>query len=116
MANDDDRLPDKVKRKLARMKREQLHVLDISLWEAGRVYRHGALTDFNVAEWFELATGAVTVVPISSSIAICEQGLGWEHRDPADRLIVAAATVMGMPLVTVDERVSSFAGVRCVAW
>jgi PIN domain nuclease of toxin-antitoxin system len=40
--------------------------------------------------------------------------LTWEHRDPADRVIVATALLQGVPLVTADEEIHRFGGVTCV--
>jgi PIN domain nuclease of toxin-antitoxin system len=34
--------------------------------------------------------------------------LEWEHRDPADRTIVATARHFGCPLVTPDARILAF--------
>ena len=34
--------------------------------------------------------------------------LPWEHRDPADRTIVALATLLGCPLVTSDKLIAGF--------
>jgi PIN domain nuclease of toxin-antitoxin system len=33
---------------------------------------------------------------------------GLEHRDPADRLLIATAIELGCPLVTYDDRISRF--------
>ena len=35
-------------------------------------------------------------------------GLDWEHRDPADRAIVATAILLDCPLVTPDRAIRSF--------
>jgi PIN domain nuclease of toxin-antitoxin system len=38
-----------------------------------------------------------------------ELGCVWDHRDPADRLIVATALDLGAPLATRDERIRTSA-------
>lgn len=40
--------------------------------------------------------------------------LEWEHRDPADRVIVATALLRGTPLVTADDQIQRFGGVRWI--
>jgi len=40
--------------------------------------------------------------------------LDWEHRDPADRVIVATALQQGVPLLTKDAAIRGFPGVQCV--
>lgn len=32
----------------------------------------------------------------------------WAHRDPADRVIVAAAELLGLPLVTSDDAMRAY--------
>jgi PIN domain nuclease of toxin-antitoxin system len=38
--------------------------------------------------------------------------LAWDHRDPADRLIVATAEDLALPLITRDRIIQGFYG-RC---
>jgi PIN domain nuclease of toxin-antitoxin system len=40
--------------------------------------------------------------------------LAWDHRDPADRVIVATALLQNVPLVTADTEIHRFGGVECV--
>ena len=56
-----------------------------------------------------------------SRSGVVESPLGWgaatgayaldglEHRDPADRMLIATAIALGCPLVTYDERIIAFA-------
>ena len=58
----------------------------------------------------------------STAQALCSQtsiwlrtvALEWSHRDPADRVIVATALEKGVPLLSKDEALHAFSGVRCV--
>jgi PIN domain nuclease of toxin-antitoxin system len=102
-ANGDRRLPRRLSRLLAASLREDLGLLDISLWEAGRVHRAGELTSGDPTAWFAEALGQVVLVPLAPDIVLAEQALAWTHRDPADRLIVAAALVRGLRVLTVDR-------------
>ncbi|MDQ3264998.1 MAG: hypothetical protein M3Y59_15265 [Myxococcota bacterium] len=40
--------------------------------------------------------------------------LDWDHRDPADRVIAAAALQKGLPILTADGALHSFTALRCV--
>ena len=40
--------------------------------------------------------------------------LAWDHRDPADRVIVATAILQDVPLLTADAEIHRFGGVSCV--
>jgi PIN domain nuclease of toxin-antitoxin system len=104
-ANQDRRLRPRVARIVSAASREELGLLDISLWEAGRVHRAGELTSADPAEWFVRALAGVTLVPLAPDIVLAEQALAWAHRDPVDRLVVAAAMVRGLRVITVDRRI-----------
>ena len=55
--------------------------------------------------WAEqaLAKSNFLEVPVTNAIALETGRLVWSHRDPADRMIVATARVMGLTLVTADK-------------
>jgi PIN domain nuclease of toxin-antitoxin system len=40
--------------------------------------------------------------------------LDWDPRDPADRVIVATALIRGVPIVTKDVAIRSYAGVQTI--
>lgn len=102
-ANRDRRLPRHLVRLIVSATREDLGLLDISLWEAGRVHRNGELTSGDPSLWFAEALQSVTLLPLAPDIVLTEQSLVWEHRDPVDRMIIAAALVRGLRIVTVDK-------------
>jgi PIN domain nuclease of toxin-antitoxin system len=104
-ANGDRRLRGRKARAIASASREDLGLLDISLWEAGRVHRSGELTSGDPMEWFERALASVTLVSLAPDIVLAEQALAWTHRDPVDRLVVAAGIVRGLPVITVDRAI-----------
>lgn len=104
-ANRDSRLSSKAQRVLTGLGAEDLGLLDISIWEAGRVHARRLLTNSSPHEWFGQALRHVTVIPITASIALKEQSLEWDHRDPADRLIVSAALTLNLQLITADDRI-----------
>jgi len=57
----------------------------------------------------------IRVEPISADIAVVAGGLAEPmHGDPADRLIVATASTLGVPLVTGDEKLPAYKGVKTI--
>jgi len=40
--------------------------------------------------------------------------LPWEHGDPADRVIVATALLLGLPILTKDQPIRDFKGIRSI--
>ena len=47
----------------------------------------------------------VSFVPLSGQISVTSCQLPAFHGDPADRMIVATAMTLGIPLVTADEKI-----------
>jgi PIN domain nuclease of toxin-antitoxin system len=81
-------------------------VADISLWEIAVLTSSGRLRlDLPLREWLTRAVAPplVRVAEITPEVANEVTLLGdWENRDPADRLIVATARVLGARLITND--------------
>jgi len=50
----------------------------------------------------------VEMEPLSAEISIRSSWLGDFHGDPTDRLIVATALVLQMPLVTADQQIHAW--------
>jgi PIN domain nuclease of toxin-antitoxin system len=48
------------------------------------------------------------IVPVDVRTWLENLSLDWEHRDPADRTIVATAQILGAALVTPDIRIAQF--------
>lgn len=82
-------------------------VADISLWEVGMLVSKQRITlKVPLLDWLSAAVQAVTVIPISPSIASRVSNMPESfHGDPADRLIVATALEMDVPLVTRDKKI-----------
>jgi PIN domain nuclease of toxin-antitoxin system len=67
--------------------------------------------------WIDEALSAdarVEQVPLLPRISVEAVRLSWDHRDPADRMIVASARVLDAPLVTGDETIRESRLVRCI--
>ena len=52
--------------------------------------------------------GNVEIVDLSPELWIRSAELNWDHRDPADRAIVATALARDLPLATRDARILRF--------
>lgn len=82
------------------------------LMERGRIALAMELDDW-LAAVEEL--GSVAIVPVGAGIAIQSARLPGEfHRDPADRMIVALARELGVPVVTADEKIQRYPHVKWV--
>ena len=68
-----------------------------------------------LADWIvqSMAGLSAQTVPVGHEVAIEAYALpGTFHRDPADRLLVAAARRNGLTLVTADDRILAYPHVR----
>ena len=86
-----------------------LLVSDISLWEVATLYSLGRIRlTIPLREWLEKATAPPLVRRQGISPAIAEAVAALPdsfHRDPADRILVATARVLGATLLTRDRRI-----------
>lgn len=84
-------------------------ISDISLWEFGNLVALGRLRiGIGAESWLEKAASpqTVSVQPITPAIVGEMNRLSENfHRDPADRLIVATARHLGIPLATRDGKI-----------
>ena len=87
----------------------------ISIWEAGKKNQIGKL-ELNqpLASWLVRALPpVVTVLPISSDVVADAMQLpDFPNRDPADELIVAAARVYDLTLLTSDTALKNYRHAR----
>jgi len=79
----------------------------ISVWEVAMLESKGRLVLTPTVEaWVESNLRfPVELEPIHPAISIQGCRLADFHGDPADRIIVATAAVLGLPLVTADARI-----------
>lgn len=85
--------------------------------EVAWLVRHGRLRfDREPLTWMQqaLARPKVELLPTTPEVAVRASELVWDHRDPADRLIVATALVHRAPLVTADAAILAFTEARGV--
>ncbi|HEV2494249.1 MAG TPA: type II toxin-antitoxin system VapC family toxin [Terriglobia bacterium] len=96
--------------------KNELWLSPVSTWEAlllnakGRIRLHGDLT-----EWLTRATAHVREAPLTHEIVLTAQQLPLPHPDPADRFLAATAQVLGLTLVTADERLLGLGEIKTLA-
>lgn len=63
-----------------------------------------------VARWMpaRLADIGATPVPVEHAHALAVADLPPHHRDPFDRLLVAQARMLGVPLLTADQQIARY--------
>lgn len=88
---------------------EQLALCDISLLELARHLADEGNSESACTAAIARGVAALRVLPVTPAIAVRSYVLDWpkksgreQHRDPADRLIVATAMLHGLVLVTED--------------
>jgi PIN domain nuclease of toxin-antitoxin system len=87
----------------------------VSTWEAlalnrkGRVHLHGDL-----AEWVAKASPNMHEAPLTHEIVLVANQLPL-HPDPADRFLAATAKVLGLTLVTADQRLLGLGDIATLA-
>lgn len=100
------------------VKREELLVSSISVWEICLLVKKGRLEFFIDNErWLEKIESLpfVRFIPIDNKIAAYSVNLpDFEHKDPADRIIIATALQLGANLVTSDQKILDYSKVRTV--
>jgi PIN domain nuclease of toxin-antitoxin system len=96
----------------------QLRVSVISVWELAMLEKRGRIgLPMNIRTWVEeaLSKPGVSLAPLTAEIAIESIHLPGElHADPADRIIVATARVLGATLFTKDRRILDYSRHRHV--
>jgi PIN domain nuclease of toxin-antitoxin system len=109
------RLAQRIQRELKNRENE-LWLSPVSTWEAlllnakGRIRLHGDL-----AGWLALATAHVREAPLTHEIVLTAHLLPLRHPDPADRFLAATAQVLGLTLVTADERLLGLGEIATLA-
>ncbi len=96
-----------------------LAVSVISCWEVAKLVEVGRLAfSLPVQEWIDQALNypGIQLLELTPRIAVESTQLpGAFHRDPADQMIVATARVLGIPLLTFDEKINNYPHVTLVA-
>ena len=118
-ANGDAALSKKAKNAIEReLDGGQIMVSAISAWEIAMLVAHEKLVlSMDVPSWLSTVgqIEAVRFVPVDVEIGVKSTALPGEfHKDPADRMIVATARKLNVPLVTRDEKIRAYKHVKSI--
>lgn len=93
-------------------------VSSISAWEASMLIdKERLILSMDVESWFDEVSqiDGVRFMPVDNEIGIKSTELpGDFHKDPADRMIVATARKLAVPLVTADEKIRNYEHVKTI--
>ena len=93
--------------------RAEVAVAAISVWEVAMLAAKNRITvSRSIDEWTAAALAApgIRLVELTPEIALeSTRRPGEVHGDPADRLIIATARVLGATLITCDDRILDYA-------
>ena len=86
----------------------------ISQWEVLMLAMKGRLRLLPDEEsWFSAnLESPVSLAPLTAEISMASGRLPEFHGDPADRIIVATAITLGIPLITADEKIIRWSETR----
>ncbi|MCZ6795847.1 MAG: type II toxin-antitoxin system VapC family toxin [Planctomycetota bacterium] len=98
--------------------RERLLVSSISVWETAMLVERGRLElRVDLTDWISRSEALpyLKFVPVDNRIALeAVQLPRYRGKDPADRLIVATALLVGASLVTKDRRMRAYRRVTTI--
>jgi PIN domain nuclease of toxin-antitoxin system len=90
---------------------EKVIVSSISVWEIALKVKNGKLEiSLPIADYVERLNriDALEIFPVDVQDWLDNLALPWEHRDPADRIIVALAARLDCPLLTTDGIIEDY--------
>lgn len=100
----------------ARKRGQPLYISSISIWEiAMLIVAKRLVLTMEAQKWFETLEqlAYLSFIPVDNPIAKASVFLSdFPHRDPADRMIVATASELGATLVTSDQKIRDYKGVK----
>ena len=118
--SDKGQLPTKIRRLIDRESRQlaSLYVSSISIWEISMLVSRGRLAlRVNLDDWIAQVekVPAIEFIPIDNRIALLATQLPEPiHKDPADRMIIATAKEMAIPLVSADVKIRTYQHVETI--
>jgi len=86
-------------------------ISSISIWEIGIKIRKNKLDiGLSLEEYVKRLKmlEKLEIIPTDEYIWVENVSMEWEHRDPADRTIVATARLRYLPIVTKDQIIKDF--------
>jgi PIN domain nuclease of toxin-antitoxin system len=109
--SDTDKLSEKASEACSKIKIHGALISSISIWEIGMKIKNkkidiGCSISELVNNLYEI--DKFEIVPIDEITWLQNLSLDWEHRDPADRTIVATAKLRNLPIITKDPLIRNF--------
>ncbi len=90
---------------------EHIIISSISIWEIGLKTAKGKLAlTISLNEYVARLSKSdgIDIVSVDVDTWLANLALDWDHRDPADRTIVATAQLLDCELITSDQRILDF--------
>ena len=113
--NDSPRLTEQHKQWIQDYQFQGLGISVISCWEVAKLVEKNRLVlSIPVEEWLQkaLAYPGVQLLDLTVPIVVQSTQLTGFHNDPADQIIVATAKVYDCFLLTVDNKILNYTGVK----
>jgi PIN domain nuclease of toxin-antitoxin system len=79
-----------------------------SCWEIAKLVEYGKLElKFSIEDWLEIVLSHPNLQSFDLTIPIIVKStqLSGFHKDPADQIIVATSIILGITLLTADEKI-----------
>jgi len=95
----------------------EMWISAISFWELAKLVEKNRIGfSIPVLSWIRqaLLEKDVRAADLSPEVAVESTHMTDFHSDPADQIIVATARILGMPLVTSDQRIRNYPGVESI--
>ena len=111
----DTRLHQSVVEFLDGLPAKSVAVSAISFWEIALLSRRGRINLPDAPDvWLEIAATdpRLDVLSVTPEVAVCAAMLPENHKDPADRILIAHAIIGGHTLITEDAAIHSYENVR----
>ena len=117
--SDPDKIPAKARKLLAESSQEAaIYISSISAWEILLLAAKGRIEfTMDAQDWITKAEALpfFRFVAVDNAIAMRSVRLpGSFHKDPADRIIVATAMILGTTLITSDTRIRKYPHVKTI--
>ena len=87
-----------------------LFLSSISIWEIAMLQKQERIALHQpIDKWIHYATNGINMLPISPEIALESVLLPHcEHKDPADRFIIATARIHNLTLFSKDQKIKDY--------
>lgn len=114
-----DKLSIKAKKAILEAQKENsIYVSSITIWEICMLAKNGEIGfGIDIGDWIKSleSMSGINFVPVDNEVSQKAVFLPeLDHKDPADRIIIATALSLGCPLATKDVKIHAYKFVKCV--